>query len=162
MNKNISDPAISHFLDEVTDQISYQPLRTSIRQELESHIQDNIEDFKSQGLSSADAVCQALRSMGDAVSIGTELNEAHKIQKSPLACIYFCIAPPFRFYSLQFYAMDPRAGGKQLSLLHSRRNSAYLYSIERISFFDPLQKNTGNFCMLPVFGSNRYILPDAL
>jgi len=77
------DSAVSQFLNEVTDQISYHPLRPSIHQELESHIQDRIEEFKSQGLSSADAERQALRSMGDAVSIGTELNEAHKIQKLP-------------------------------------------------------------------------------
>lgn len=73
MNKNMSDSAVSHFLDEVTDQITYQPLRPSIRQELES-----------QGLSTIEAERQALRNMGDAVTIGIELNEAHKIQKAPL------------------------------------------------------------------------------
>ncbi len=83
MNKKISDSAVSHFLEEVTDQISYKPLRTSIHQELESHIQDRIEQYESQGLSYADAERQALRGMGDAIAIGTELNEAHKIQKSP-------------------------------------------------------------------------------
>ena len=83
MNKNTSDSAVSHFLEEVTEQISYQPLRPSIRQELESHIQDRIEEYESQGFSPADAERQALCSMGDAITIGTELNEAHKIQKSP-------------------------------------------------------------------------------
>lgn len=83
MNKTTPDSEVSHFLNEVTDQISHQPLRPSIRQELESHIQDRMEDYESQGLSSADATHQTLRGMGDAVSIGIELNEAHKIQKSP-------------------------------------------------------------------------------
>lgn len=83
MNNTTPDSEVSHFLNEVTDQISYQPLRPSIRQELESHIQDRMEDYESQGLSSADAKHQTLRGMGDAVSIGIELNEAHKIQKSP-------------------------------------------------------------------------------
>jgi cell division protein FtsW (lipid II flippase) len=83
LNKTTPDSEVSHFLIEVTDQISYQPLRPSIRQELESHIQDRMEDYESQGLSSADAKRQTLRGMGDAVSIGIELNEAHKIQKSP-------------------------------------------------------------------------------
>lgn len=83
MNKNTSDSAVSHFLEEVTEQISYQPLRPSIRQELESHIQDRIEEYESQGFSPADAEHQALCGMGDAITIGTELNEAHKIQKSP-------------------------------------------------------------------------------
>lgn len=88
MNKKMPDSDVSHFLNEVTDQISYQPLRPSIRQELESHIQDSMEEFKSQGLSPADAERQALRCMGDAVAIGTELNEAHKIQKSPLLTFF--------------------------------------------------------------------------
>ncbi|WP_313180166.1 permease prefix domain 1-containing protein [Lacrimispora sp.] len=83
MNKKISDSAVSHFLEEVTDQISYKPLRPSIHQELESHIKDRIEEYESQGLSHADAEHKALRGMGDAIAIGAELNEAHKIQKSP-------------------------------------------------------------------------------
>ena len=32
------------FLDEITDQISYKPLRPSIRQELSSHIEDRVEE----------------------------------------------------------------------------------------------------------------------
>ncbi len=83
MNKNTSDSAVSHFLNEVTDQISYHPLRPSIRQELESHIQDRMEELESKGLSSSDAERQALLGMGDSVVIGMELNEAHKVQKSP-------------------------------------------------------------------------------
>jgi MFS family permease len=83
LNKKISDSAISYFLEEVTEQISYKPLRPSIYQELESHINDRIEEYESQGLSHDDAEHKALRGMGDAIAIGTELNEAHKIQKSP-------------------------------------------------------------------------------
>ena len=83
MNKNMPDSPVSCFLDEVTDQISYKPLRPLIRQELESHIQDRMEEYESQGFSSADAERQALRGMGDAIAIGTELNEAHRLQKSP-------------------------------------------------------------------------------
>ncbi|NNJ33226.1 permease prefix domain 1-containing protein [Lacrimispora defluvii] len=81
-NKNPESP-VSQFLDEVTDQISYEPLRPSIRQELENHMNDRMEDYKADGLSHSDAEEQALRDMGDAVTIGTELNEAHKIQKAP-------------------------------------------------------------------------------
>ena len=77
------DSPVSRFLDEVTDQISYKPLRPSIRQELEAHIRDRIEEYESQGLSPADAEDRAIRGMGDAIAIGTELNEAHRLQKSP-------------------------------------------------------------------------------
>jgi len=67
LNKKISDSAISHFLEEVTEQISYKPLRPSIYQELESHINDRIEEYESQGLSHDDAEHKALRGMGDAI-----------------------------------------------------------------------------------------------
>ena len=83
MNRNMPDSPVSRFLDEVTDQISYKPLRPSIRQELESHIQDRMEEYESQGLSPTDAERRAIRGMGDAIAIGTELNEAHRLQKSP-------------------------------------------------------------------------------
>lgn len=83
MNKNTSESAVSQFLNEVTDQISYQPLRPSIRQELEAHINDRMEEYEVNGFSPSDAECKTLRDMGDAVTIGTELNEAHKIQKAP-------------------------------------------------------------------------------
>ena len=84
MDKNTSPSPTSHFLKEVTEQISYKPLRPSIRQELESHIQDRMEDYESQGLSPKEAEAQALRCMGDAAAIGTRLNEVHKLQKAPL------------------------------------------------------------------------------
>lgn len=87
MDKNTFDSSIFHFLEEVTAQISYEPLRPSIWQELENHIQDRIEEYEAQGVSSADAEQQALRTMGDAITIGTELNEAHQLRKAPLLSI---------------------------------------------------------------------------
>ena len=77
MNKITPESPVSQFLNEVTDQSSYEPLRPSIRQELEDHMNDRMEDYKANGLSHSDAEAQALRDMGDAVTIGTELNEAH-------------------------------------------------------------------------------------
>ena len=83
MNKDMDNSPVSNFLNEVTDQISYKPLRPAIRQELEDHIEDRMEEYESQGISTADAERQVIHGMGDAVIIGTELNEAHKLQKAP-------------------------------------------------------------------------------
>ncbi|MDW2798630.1 permease prefix domain 1-containing protein [Clostridium boliviensis] len=83
MNKSASNSSISQFLKEVTEQISYKPLRPSIRQELEDHMNDRMEEYKEQGFSPSDAERQTLRNMGDAVTIGMEINEAHKIQEAP-------------------------------------------------------------------------------
>lgn len=88
MDKDIRETTAEHFLDDVTGQISYKPLRPSIRRELEEHLQDCMEYYESQGYSLADAEKQAVRSMGDATTVGTGLNDAHRLQSSPLpACI---------------------------------------------------------------------------
>lgn len=83
MDKYIPNSAVSHYLDDVTEQIAYKPLRPSIRQELEAHIEDHVKDYQDQGLSAAEAEQQAIHSMGDALAIGTELNGIHQIQKTP-------------------------------------------------------------------------------
>ena len=85
------------FLDEITDQISYKPLRPSIRQELSSHIEDRVEEYESLGLSASDAAAKALACMGDAVAIGTELNEIHRIQGSPLLSIVTPLWPSYYY-----------------------------------------------------------------
>ena len=95
MNKNNQDPAVSRYLDDVTEQIAYKPLRPSIRQELEAHIEDKIDEYQEYGASPAKARQQALHDMGDALTIGTELNQIHRIQKAPgltLATILMLLA----------------------------------------------------------------------
>lgn len=64
----------SRFLEDVAEQISYKPLRPSITKELEDHILDRTEQYRSQGMSRAEAEKKAVAAMGDPVSIGTELN----------------------------------------------------------------------------------------
>ncbi|MFW6680728.1 permease prefix domain 1-containing protein [Lacrimispora sp. AGF001] len=107
MNKNTPESPVSQFLNEVTDQISYEPLRPSIRQELEDHMNDRMEDYKANGLSHSDAEEQALRDMGDAVTIGTELNEAHKIQKAPQLTIISALLLLTGFIFTSFMSWRP-------------------------------------------------------
>lgn len=106
MSKTSPDSQVTHFLNEVTDQISYEPLRPSIRQELESHILDRMEDYESQGFTREDAESQSLKDMGDALTIGIELNEAHRIQKSPLLLFItaFLLLTGFVFSSLVIWS----------------------------------------------------------
>ena len=81
MDKRERDFDISEsFLNEVTDQIAFKPIRASIRQELEEHLWDRIEEYEEQGNSQEEAKKKAVREMGDAVRIGNELNEIHSIR----------------------------------------------------------------------------------
>lgn len=71
------------FLDAVTRQISYKPLRSVLGKELEDHIQDRMEDYMEEGLPLEQAEEQAVKAMGDPIAIGTELNTIHQLQKNP-------------------------------------------------------------------------------
>lgn len=71
------------FLDKVTNQISYKPLRPAIRQELEEHILDRIEEYAAEGFSPDEAERKAVKAMGDPTAIGAELNSVHQVQKAP-------------------------------------------------------------------------------
>ena len=124
MDKNTSPSPTSHFLKEVTEQISYKPLRPSIRQELESHIQDRMEDYESQGLSPKEAEAQALRCMGDAAAIGTRLNEVHKLQKGPAAHSGHRPAAAHRTCICHIHAMAAGPDRKPLYLLYHGRCTA--------------------------------------
>lgn len=79
------------FLDKVTDQISYRPLRPEIRRELEEHMEDRAAEYEAQGLSSQEAEQRAVEAMGDAVSIGVQINAVRHLQKSPVL-IFLTIA----------------------------------------------------------------------
>lgn len=64
----------SRFLEDVAEQISYKPLRPLITKELEDHILDRTEAYIEEGMNREEAEKRAVAGMGDAVTIGTELN----------------------------------------------------------------------------------------
>lgn len=87
MEKKPYENSVSQFLNEVTDQISWKPLRPSIRLELEEHIEDLADELKSEGIESEEAILQAVRQMGDPILIGTDLNAVHHIRRIPVITV---------------------------------------------------------------------------
>lgn len=86
------NPLRSHFLDEVTDQITCSTIHPSIRRELEDHITDRVEAYIAEGCTPEEAEEKAVRAMGDPISIGIELNEIHSIQRAPwLTAMTLCL-----------------------------------------------------------------------
>ncbi|MBE5979165.1 MAG: hypothetical protein E7249_08520 [Paenibacillaceae bacterium] len=130
MNKKNPESAVLQFLNEVTDLISYEPLRPLIRQELEDHMNDRMEDYKSNGFSNSDAEEQALRDMGDAVTIGTELNEAHKIQKAPQLTIISALLLLTGFIFTSFMSWRP---------LYMASSSLYYIAVATLLIFTVLK-----------------------
>ena len=69
---------IKNFLDDVCNEIKYKPVKKSIREELEQHIQDIKEDYIIKGMQEEKAEQKAIEQMGQAKDIGKRLNKVHK------------------------------------------------------------------------------------
>lgn len=70
-------PEIDNFTNRVVRHIKFSYDRDSVRQELEEHIKDMIDDYTDEGMSVAEAVSVAILNMGDADELGRELDKAH-------------------------------------------------------------------------------------
>lgn len=66
------------FIKEVCQEIDYKPIRNSIAEEIDSHIQELQEENIKKGLSKEESERIALEQMGEAKSIGKALNKIHR------------------------------------------------------------------------------------
>lgn len=69
---------IETYLQVVCEQIRWKKARQSVYEELECHLQDQKDAFLEQGLPEQEAEQKAIAEMGDAVSIGMALDQAHR------------------------------------------------------------------------------------
>ena len=69
---------IKDFLEKVCNQIKYKPIRESISEELENHIQETKEAYIREGLIPKEAEQKAVNIMGNAEELGKKLNKIHK------------------------------------------------------------------------------------
>lgn len=68
------------YLSKLLEQIRCKKARTFIEQEIRGHMEDQIADNKSHGMSEEQAVRAAVRDMGDPVETGISLDRIHKPQ----------------------------------------------------------------------------------
>ncbi|WP_455716268.1 permease prefix domain 1-containing protein [Anaerosporobacter sp.] len=79
MPREIEDyEEVKIFIQDVTEQIQYHPIRTEIKEELLSHIEDRVEEYENNGENRDDAVKNAVIQMGKPVDIGISLNSVRK------------------------------------------------------------------------------------
>ena len=69
---------IKGFLNNVCQEIKYKPIRKGIADELENHIQEIKEEYIETGMNEDEAEEKAVKQMGEAKTIGKELNKVHK------------------------------------------------------------------------------------
>lgn len=69
---------IKQFIEEICSQIRCKKIHKEIASEIESHILDQKESYKKEGLSEQEATQKAIASMGNAIEIGQKLDEIHR------------------------------------------------------------------------------------
>lgn len=69
---------IKGFLNNVCQEIKYEPVRKKIADELESHIQEIKEEYIESGINEIKAEEKAVKQMGNAQDIGKKLNKVHR------------------------------------------------------------------------------------
>ncbi len=70
------------YLQLVTDQIRCKKARPDVKTELEAHIMDQMEDYRSEGMEEQEAMERAILEMGDPVEVGVELDRIHRPKMS--------------------------------------------------------------------------------
>ena len=69
---------IRDYLDTVTAQIRWKRARAAAVRELETHLEDQRDEFLAEGHPSAEAERLAVEEMGDPVAVGTDLDRLHR------------------------------------------------------------------------------------
>lgn len=72
-----ADP-VRQYTEEVCSQIRYQRARPYIEKELADHIEDRKRSLVKEGVHEAEALGRAVSDMGDAVTVGQELDRVHR------------------------------------------------------------------------------------
>lgn len=73
---------VEQFVEDVTEQIKYKPIRASIEEELRGHLEDRAEEYSGEGMDSSSAVKKAVEQMGNPSEIGIRLNEEHQVKNN--------------------------------------------------------------------------------
>lgn len=69
---------VKSFIQDVTEQIQYRPIRSEIKEELLSHIEDRVDEYENEGESRDNAIKTTVLQMGEPVNIGMSLNSVRR------------------------------------------------------------------------------------
>lgn len=66
------------YLQAVVDQIRYDGVKETVVEELENHLEDQIEAYEAEGIALGEAEKKAIEQMGDPIEVGVELDRIHR------------------------------------------------------------------------------------
>lgn len=81
-SKQESYPEIEEYIGKLQEQIRNSKARAMVAEEIRSHIQDQAEEYESQGMEKEKAVLEAVRQMGDPVGTGVDMDRIHRPRMS--------------------------------------------------------------------------------
>ncbi|RKD25030.1 hypothetical protein BEP19_04170 [Ammoniphilus oxalaticus] len=73
-----SDPKLTHYIQDVCNQIKCKEVHAEIQEELRSHIDEMVDDLIEEGMPQAKAIDKAIEQMGDASLIGKQFHQRYK------------------------------------------------------------------------------------
>jgi len=110
LNRHIK---VKEYLDIICSQIRYKKIHAEICEEIENHINDQIEAFKAQGDNDETATIKAIEQMGDPVVIGTELDRVHRPKPEwSIIVLTFLLLAAGNF--LRFFTSPQESNGLEL------------------------------------------------
>jgi len=71
---------LEQFLEDVNEQIRYQPMHAAVDEELRGHVEDKALLYMEYGVEEPEAYKRAVRDMGDASALGIQMNQAHHLR----------------------------------------------------------------------------------
>ncbi len=99
----MSNHEIQDYVNCVCKQIRWKNYRSAIRNELQGHIADSMDDFMGQGESEGEAIKKTFEELGSPQVIGKELNEVYKPEFDKGKLFFTGLFILF-FYFLECYA----------------------------------------------------------
>lgn len=73
---------VKNFIQDVTEQIQYRPIRPEIKEELLSHIEDRVDEYENAGDSRDNAIKNTVLQMGEPINIGMSLNSVRRTREN--------------------------------------------------------------------------------
>lgn len=107
---------IKEYMDTVCKQIKFKEVHEDIKLELEDHILELTDEYISQNVPEDEAINKALSHMGDAVTVGKQLNNSHKAKPEWSLLILTMLFTGFGLLTMYFIETKSALLGSSLSL----------------------------------------------
>ncbi|MFS0557321.1 FtsW/RodA/SpoVE family cell cycle protein [Brevibacillus sp. 179-C9.3 HS] len=120
MKQTNTHPLIADYLDQVCRHVRATEMHRRIRDELESHLLDIVDEQLNEGVVEEEAVRQAILQMGESATVGKQL---HRIYKPKVEWRLFTYV--MAFLAVGLFTMY----GIQVSYLESKLDSYWFYAV---------------------------------